>query len=123
MNLFDTIQGVSSEGSSGGFSEDCSRELPGELPEELIEVLAENDNVTIERIVSRGHATPKGEWYDQPRDEWVVLLSGAARLKIEGQDQEVEMKAGDYLLLPAHLRHRVEWTDPATESVWLAVHY
>ena len=99
------------------------QDIPENLPEELMEVLVEDSNVRIERIVSRGHQTPEGEWYDQEWDEWVVLLSGQARLVIEGRDELLEMKVGDHILLPAHLRHRVEWTAPDQDSVWLAVHF
>lgn len=77
----------------------------------------------IERIVSRGHRSPEGFWYDQPRPEWVLLLKGAARLAIEGKEQPICLNEGDYCLLSAHLRHRVEWTAEDRETVWLAVHY
>ena len=97
--------------------------IPKDLPEEFLEILAQSADVKIERIVSRGHTTPEGEWYDQSKDEWVVLLSGKARLLIEGEEAPVVLKPGDHLLLPAHLRHRVEWTDPDQDSVWLAVHF
>ena len=90
--------------------------------DELLHVLWAADRVRIERIVSRGHVTPADQWYDQDRDEWVVLLSGAARLRIEGRDELIDMRKGDYILLPAHLRHRVEWTDPVCDSVWLTIH-
>jgi cupin 2 domain-containing protein len=92
------------------------------LPRELLDVLWQTPNLRVERIVSRGHTTPAGEWYDQDGDEWVVLLTGSARLRIEGRDEALEMRPGDYILLPAHLRHRVEWTDPEQETVWLAIH-
>ena len=91
--------------------------------EEIFDVLCETDCVKIERIVSCGQATPQGEWYDQNRHEWVVLLSGRARLRFQAGDRMVEMKSGDHLLIPAHARHRVEWTDPDAKSVWLAVHF
>ncbi|UYM15537.1 cupin domain-containing protein [Endozoicomonas euniceicola] len=97
--------------------------IPQSLPQELIEVLAEGKGVTIERIVSRGHVTPEAEWYDQDRDEWVVLLTGAASLKIEGKQELIQLSPGDALHLPAHLRHRVEWTDPDQDSLWIAVHF
>ncbi len=77
----------------------------------------------MERIVSLGQQTPPGEWYDQSDDEWVLLLSGAARLLIEGESQASALQPGDCLLLPAHVRHRVEWTDPAQPTVWLAFHF
>ena len=84
--------------------------------------LWERPGVRVERIVSRGHTTPPGEWYDQPADEWVVVLAGAARLAVEGQPGEIDLSAGDWVLLPARLRHRVAWTDPNRDTVWLAVH-
>lgn len=95
----------------------------GERPEELFETLAQSPNVKVERIISRGHTTPEGEWYDQSQDEWIVLLSGKARLRIEGESSPVILEPGDHLLLPAQLRHRVEWTDPEQNSVWLAIHF
>lgn len=97
--------------------------IPPSLPEELIEKIIETGSFKLERIVSKGHATPEGEWYDQDRDEWVVLLKGSAALLIEGQAAAALLKPGDHIRLPAHLRHRVEWTDPETETLWLALHY
>jgi cupin 2 domain-containing protein len=98
-------------------------DLPQHLPDELFTTLLDAANVRIERIVSHGHASPEGFWYDQPTDEWVLLVQGAARLRIEGQDQTIEMKPGDYLNIPAHARHRVDWTDSEQPMIWLAVHY
>jgi len=95
---------------------------PSPPPAERLDVLWRSPAVRVERIVSWGHATAPGAWYDQPADEWVALLSGAARLRIEGRDAILELRPGDWVLLPAGVRHRVEWTDPATPSVWLAVH-
>lgn len=89
--------------------------------QEVFERLLERDGVVLERIVSFGHATAAGSWYDQDRDEWVVLLSGAARLSFEGEHR-VELGPGDAVLIPAHCRHRVEWTRPDCETVWLALH-
>jgi cupin 2 domain-containing protein len=97
--------------------------LPGALPEELVTVLAEGPAVRVERIVSTGQGTPPGEWYDSDRDEWVALLAGAARLRFEGQPAAQTLAPGDWLRIPAHARHRVEWTDPASPTVWLAVHF
>src|SRR5947207_11761570 len=96
--------------------------VPPVLPAELVQVLWQTPQVKVERIVSRGHATPPGQWYDQDQDEWVVLLKGSAGVRIEGRDQLIEMAPGDYLLLPAQLRHRVEWTATGGDTVWLAVH-
>jgi cupin 2 domain-containing protein len=97
--------------------------LPARLPEEEIEALLRAPGVRLERIVSSGHATPEGAWYDQPQAEWVVLLRGAARLLIEGEPDARRLRPGDWLLLPAHVRHRVDWTDPTAPTVWLALHY
>ena len=97
--------------------------IPRELPDELVEELVRTPGARLERIVSRGHRTPDGEWYDQEWDEWVVVLSGRATLRVEGEADVIPLGAGDSLLLPAHVRHRVEWTDPAADTVWLALHY
>ena len=92
------------------------------FPAELIEVLSQNDSVRIERIVSKGHTSPSGVWYDQEFAEWVALISGKAR--IEFADGKVrEIVPGAWLEIPPHCRHRVEWTDPEVETIWLAVHY
>lgn len=96
-------------------------DLPKRLPDELFTVLLEAASVRIERIVSHGHASPDGFWYDQDQHEWVIVLKGAARLRFE--DVIVEMKPGDFLNIPAHQRHRVEWTTPDEPTIWLAVHY
>lgn len=95
--------------------------LPADLPDEFFETLLEADHLRIERIVSDGHASPEGFWYDQDQSEWVVLLKGAARLRFE--TGEIEMMPGDHVNIPAHRRHRVEWTSPEGPTVWLAVHY
>lgn len=96
--------------------------LPLSLPEEVFETLATSNNVKIERIVSKGHTTPPTEWYDQEQAEWVILLSGKAKLKYEADSSIVDLNPGDYLFIPPHVKHRVEWTDPNVESIWLAIH-
>jgi cupin 2 domain-containing protein len=96
-------------------------DLPACLPDELFETLLAAAHVRIERIVSHGHASPRGFWYDQPQHEWVLLLRGAAKLRFE--EETVALKPGDYLNIPARKRHRVEWTTPDELTVWLAVHY
>ncbi|WP_164103584.1 cupin domain-containing protein [Candidatus Laterigemmans baculatus] len=93
------------------------------LPEEIVEVLAEGTHVRIERIVSTGQASPPGFWYDQDEHEWVLLLTGEAGLWIAGEDQPRVMQPGDYLNIPAHQKHRVEWTAPNKPTLWLAVCY
>ncbi len=96
-------------------------DIPAHVPEELIEILLEADNLCIERIVSHGHASAEGFWYDQEQHEWVVLLQGAARLRFEGE--EIEMHPGDVINIPAHKQHRVEWTTSEGPTIWLAVFY
>jgi cupin 2 domain-containing protein len=97
--------------------------IPDDLPNELLETLIDADSLRIERIVSHGHASPEGLSYDQEQHEWVVVLKGAARLQFDDDDKLVEMGPGDYVNIPAHKRHRVEWTTPDAPTVWLAVHY
>lgn len=96
--------------------------LPADLPSELVTPLLEGGNVRIERIVSRGHASPEDSWYDQETAEWVIVLRGRARLVFEDGSREVEMGVGDYVHIRPHERHRVAWTDPDGDTVWLAVH-
>jgi len=98
-------------------------DVPGELPTELVETLLAARELRIERIVSRGHASPPGFWYNQPDHEWVLVVQGAAWLRFDDEPQPVEMKPGDCLSIPAHRRHRVDWTDPAQPTIWLAVRY
>jgi cupin 2 domain-containing protein len=97
--------------------------LPARLDAEQIITLVENENLRIERIVSTGQASPPGFWYDQPWAEWVLVLAGAAGLVFEDEAEPRVLRPGDYLLIPAHRRHRVAWTDPEQPTVWLAVHY
>jgi len=96
--------------------------IPANLPEEITQTLLDADGLRIERIVSTGQASPDGFWYDQPEHEWVLLLTGSAGLELEGEGIR-SLKAGDFLLLPAHQRHRIAWTDGYTETIWLAVFF
>lgn len=97
--------------------------IPAALEEELVDVLARGNETRIERIVSRGQASPDGFWYDQEEDEWVIVLAGAAKLRFEENGQRIKLTPGDYLHIPAHARHRVDWTDPHQDTIWLAVFY
>ncbi len=96
-------------------------DFPSNLPEELFTSLLETTDLRIERIVSHGHSSPDGFWYDQDQHEWVLVLRGAARLSIEGEIRE--LKPGDYVHILAHQKHRVEWTATDEPTVWLAVFY
>lgn len=97
--------------------------LPDAARGEMFETLAASAYVRVERIVSRGQASPPDAWYDQAENEWVVVIKGRAGLEIEGRDGEQVLAAGDYVHLPAHARHRVTWTQAGHETVWLAVRY
>ena len=98
--------------------------IPTSLRHEVTETLAYAKTVRIERIVSRGHYSEEGFWYDQDEAEWVILLRGRARLEFEeGDAKGLEMGPGDYVHIAAHERNRVTWTDPDQETVWLAVYY
>jgi cupin 2 domain-containing protein len=98
--------------------------IPSPLREELFSTLTESAAVRIERIISPpGHQSEPGSWYDQDRDEWVLVLRGRAAIELAGEPELVELGPGDHLVLPARLRHRVAWTTPGEPTVWLAVHY
>lgn len=97
--------------------------LPDELPAELTEEILASPGLRIERIVSRGHRSPDSFWYEQEENEWVLVLSGRARLEIEGDTTETALGPGDHLLIPAGKKHRVAWTDPREHTVWLAVFF
>ncbi|MDM8558479.1 cupin domain-containing protein [Thiotrichales bacterium HSG14] len=90
---------------------------------EVFEKLLSTSHFTLERIVSTGQATPSSEWYDQEKEEWVILLSGSAGLLFETKNTVQVLHPGDYVHIPAHQRHRVEWTDSSQPTVWLALHF
>jgi cupin 2 domain-containing protein len=104
-------------------SGDLFADVPRSVAEEEISILAQTAGARIEKIVSTGQASPAGFWYDQDFDEWVFLLSGSAGLLIEGEDAPRELRPGAYVEIPAHVRHRVEWTDAEQPTVWLAIHF
>jgi cupin 2 domain-containing protein len=98
------------------------KNIPQSLPDELFETLVKTDAIHIERIISKGHSSPEKSWYDPDQNEWVLVLKGAARLAFE-DGREVSMGPGDSLEILAHVKHRVVWTDPEGETVWVGVHY
>jgi cupin 2 domain-containing protein len=93
------------------------------LPAEQITTLLAASNIRIERIVSHGHTSPPGFWYDQDKPEWVIVLAGSAAVRFEGEPEARSLKRGDYLHIPAHVRHRVVWTDVHEPTIWLAMHH
>lgn len=103
-------------------SENLLQGLPDARQGEVFAALVDTAGVLIERIVSHGQASPPDFWYEQARAEWVLVVQGAARLQWD-DGSLVALRAGDHLLIPAHRRHRVDWTDPAQPTVWVAVHF
>lgn len=95
--------------------------IPAEIPEEIIQTIVQTQDVRIERILSKGHSSEDGFWYDQDKDEWVLVLKGKARIEFE--DKSVELASGDYINIAAHRKHRVAWTTPDEETIWLAIFY
>ena len=95
--------------------------LPEAQAAETVDVLVIRPGLRIERIVSFDRASPPGFWYDQDEGEWILLLAGAARLRFADEAEARVLRPGDCLDIAPHRRHRVEWTDAAAPTVWLAV--
>lgn len=96
--------------------DDCRRD-------EQFCALLRHSGVVIERIVSTGQASPEGFWYDQAHGEWVLVLAGEARLRFADEASARALRAGDFIDIAPHRRHRVEWTSAEQRTIWLAVHY
>jgi cupin 2 domain-containing protein len=96
--------------------------IPEDLTDERFEQLVQRGRVRIERIISKGHTSPESGWYDQEQNEWVIVLRGEAILSfVDGSS--VTLKEGDFVNIEAHRKHKVEWTAPHVETIWLAIHY
>jgi cupin 2 domain-containing protein len=89
---------------------------------EIFQEILSKNNIKIERIISHGQSSPKEGWYDQEGDEWVMVLKGKAVLSFKESD-DVVLESGEYINIPAHTKHKVSWTAPDEETIWLAVHY
>jgi len=96
--------------------------IPEKLSHEVVDILIHQDDVKIERIVSKGHRSPKSGWYDQHQNEWVIVLKGSAIITFEA-GEDTSLQAGDHINIPAHTKHKVSWTDPDIETIWLAIYY
>lgn len=96
--------------------------IPHSLEQELIETIVQNPNLRLERIISQAHASPPNFWYDQKESEFVLLLKGKACLKF-ASGEEIILTPGDYLIIPPHHKHRVEWTSAQEKTIWLAVFF
>jgi cupin 2 domain-containing protein len=97
-------------------------DLPPSAEDERFDDLLTLPGLKIERIVSTGQSSPPGFWYDQGWTEWIILLSGAAKVEFEGEAEPRELAPGGYLRIPPGCRHRVAWTSQDEPTVWLAVH-
>lgn len=95
--------------------------IPANASKELFTELFFTEGVRIERIVSFGQNSPGGFWYDQPENEWVLVIEGSAEIRFE--DRSVNLGPGDSVHISAGCRHRVERTDPDRRTIWLAVFY
>jgi cupin 2 domain-containing protein len=91
--------------------------------DELIDILARGKNIRVERIVSRGHTSDAHFWYDDPQAEWVTVLSGEARLRFLVDDKVVHLGRGDHITIAPHEKHRVDWTTPEEQTIWLAIYF
>ena len=97
-------------------------DIPHHIPAEIVRELVSTEVVRVEQIISKGQSTPVDDWYDQSEHEWVVVIQGAATLLFEN-GEEISLNPGDWVEIPAHKKHRVTWTTPDEETVWLAVFY
>ena len=98
------------------------KQIPKDLTEEIFEDIIKIDNLQIERIISYGQSSPKTGWYESKQNEWVIVLKGKAILSFE-EGEDVKLNAGDYINITAFKKHKVSWTLPNKETIWLAIHY
>lgn len=96
--------------------------IPENLDKEIFQDLFKSDRIRIERIVSTGQSSPDEGWYDQEENEWVIVLQGAGLIVFE-DGREIKLRSGDFINIPKHQKHRVAWTDPANNTIWLAIFY
>lgn len=96
--------------------------IPGDINQEIFTDLVRGNGIRIERIISKGQSSPESGWYDQTENEWVIVLKGEAKVSFENGDT-VHLTAGSYLSIPAHTKHKVLWTKPNAETIWLAVYF
>jgi cupin 2 domain-containing protein len=97
--------------------------IPKKSTKEIFTSLLKNKNIKIERIISYGQTSPKKFWYDQNKNEWVILLKGNAKILFKGRTKAIKLLPGDYINIPAHKKHKVEHTAKNKPTIWLAIHY
>ena len=96
--------------------------LPDATEAERPEELCRSKSFRLERIVSGGQVSPPGFWFDQPREEWVLVVQGKAEISFQDPAETICLSAGDWLMIEAHRKHRVEFTSREPLTIWLAVH-
>ncbi len=97
---------------------------PGDGGAEQFDNLLQTPGLQLERIVSPpGYAAAEDDWCEQTRDEFVLVLQGRGALVFAGQSKETALNPGDYVRIPAGVRHRVSWTDAHQPTIWLALHF
>lgn len=96
--------------------------IPKDLTDEIFETIVDGESIKIERIISLGHRSPEEGWYDQNLTEWVIVLQGEAKIQFDNNDI-FHLTKGDYLTIEAHQKHKVVWTEPDIETIWLAIHF
>jgi len=99
------------------------RNIPKNISNEIFENIVKTNQFRIERIISSGQKSPSDFWYDQDWNEWVLMIQGRAVLEFDDKEKNIELNQNDYILIPAHKKHRVKWTDPTQETIWLAIHF
>ncbi len=95
--------------------------IPESFPEEIFDIILQKPGIRIERIISRGNSSPENFWYDQENDELAFLIQGESIIEFAGGN-EIKMYKGDFIFIPAHNKHRVKWTNPDINNIWIAVH-
>jgi len=96
--------------------------LPSARRGEVFTELLTRTGFKLERIVSHGQSTPEDAPMVQDRDEWVVVLQGSARLRVQGH-REAALEPGDHVLIAAGTQHWVTWTSKDVPTLWLAFHF
>lgn len=110
----------------GNLFENVPEATDGGKADEVIDMIARTDDLVVERIVStNGYASRADDWYDQAESEFCTVLRGAARLLFQDEGGErghvVDMQPGAWVVIPAHVKHKIEWTCPDVPTVWVAV--
>lgn len=97
-------------------------DFPKNDDKEFIEEILSAKDFKLDRIISEGHNSPPNFWYDQDKNEFIFLLKGKAELSFDN-GEKYELIPGDYMIINAHQKHRVDRTDPNQKTFWLTIFY